>query len=599
MNAQTPDPSLEKLEDKIGEALLNRRLRSWISDDRQRGMLLDLIDKEKGGELEIPSRDTGYRDSDSWGLEQPRPLLDPLHKKITLVTHRDKIEQILGDRKNYSNRIYAELGGGNFMLALDPEFGTAHKAQREAYCSSFRTDDKTLRDLSRCACEAAAIMSLRAPEFDLAQFAEQAALRFSQKLLGYALADFRLLESALRAGYRALVYQVLGRHFATDPTTIPLAKAAMAQLLKRTSDLIDAYAVDDEDELKGTDDRAVPTGHKRVLPRLAKLESNLNGEQRAILAVGAAFGTVGNVQAAACIVVKSLFATPTLFEIAQNLAQLEPTETSGQYEKQWRFLVEQALRENPPIAFLPRLEVDLHGVAIKEYLLALGGGTRGGKCKQEEDPLIWGLPGGAPHWCVGRKMAWPLIIEIVRHVMGLPALEERLDAEDASVIGLKKRWGFACESYPLTHQRDRRVAQASLNVAMRIRPPVKDNADRLREVIRSGAPRIEEALREARHVHFAWFELIESDTVLVLHTVYDGPFSAYIQHFALRVGDVFDSLFECIENPPPTPVDKFPNEFVAHIQRYDRAPAMGYFFSAYPNSEVARILRSEDDARQP
>ena len=599
MDVQTPDPSLAELDKKVGAALFNRRLRSWISNDRQRGMLFDLINREKSGELEIPSRDTGYRDSDSWGLERPRPPLNPLHSKITLVTGRNKIEKILKDRTQYSNRIYAELGGGNFMLALDPGVGTAHKAQREAFCCTFQTQDHTLRELSRYACEAAAIMSLRAPEFDLAQFAEQAALRFSQKLLGYSVADFRLLESALRAGYRALVYQVLGRHFATDPTAIPLAKAAMAQLLKRTSDLIDAYAVDDKDELKGTDDLAVPTSHQRVLPRLAKLESDLNGEQRAILAVGAAFGTVGNVQAAVCIVVKSFFATAARFEFARNLAQLEPMGASGQYDQQWRSLVEEALRENPPIAFLPRLKVNQAGVAIDEYLLALGGGTNSGECQQEEDPLIWGLPTSAPHWCVGRKMAWPLIIEIVRHVMRLPALEERLDPEDASIIGLKKRWGFACESYPLTHQRDRRVAQSSLNVAMRIKAPVKDYADRLREVIRSGAPRIEEALREARHVHFAWFELIESDTVVVLHTVYDGPFSAYIQHFALKVGDVFDSLFECIENPPPTPVDKFPNEFVAHIQRYDRAPAMGYFFSAYPNSEVARILRSEDDERRP
>ena len=128
---------------------------------------------------------------------------------------------------------------------------------------------------------------------------------------------------------------------------------------------------------------------------------------------------------------------------------------------------------------------------------------------------------------------------------------------------------------------------------MRLRSPVQKYAAVVREVIRAGAPRIEEALRSARHVHFAWFELIEGDSVLVLHTVYDGTFYAYIQDFALRVGDLFDALFECIENPPPMPVSKFPNEFVAHIQRYDRPPAMGYFFSAYPHSEVARIQRAE------
>jgi len=112
----------------------------------------------------------------------------------------------------------------------------------------------------------------------------------------------------------------------------------------------------------------------------------------------------------------------------------------------------------------------------------------------------------------------------------------------------------------------------------------------VRDVIRSGAPRIECVLREARHVHFAWFEIVEADTVLVLHTVYDGPIGAYLDQFALRAGDLFDALFQFIEDPPPMPVRKFPNEFVAHLQRYNRQPAMGYFFSAYPNAEVARII---------
>ena len=239
--------------------------------------------------------------------------------------------------------------------------------------------------------------------------------------------------------------------------------------------------------------------------------------------------------------------------------------------------------------------VDKNQKKVAEVLLALGGGTAGATDVPpgHDDPLVWGLPESAPHWCAGRALAWPLIVEVVRQVMALPGLAEGLQPEDAKVKGLKKRHGFACESYPLTHRRDRWRAQTSLNVAMRIRAPVKDNADRVREVIRSGAPRIERLLRESRHVHFAWFEMIETDTVLVLHTVYDGPFGAYLQHFALQAGDLFDVLFELIEDPPPMPVHKFPNEFAAHLLRYNRAPAMGYFFSAYPRIEVARIVRNE------
>jgi hypothetical protein len=259
----------------------------------------------------------------------------------------------------------------------------------------------------------------------------------------------------------------------------------------------------------------------------------------------------------------------------------------------WVRLIARPLRANPPIPFLPRVELDERGAFKREVLLALGGATWD---DDADDPLVWGFPGDAPHWCAGRALAWPLIVEAVRQVVQLPGLEQRLAAEDASVIGLEKRWGFACESYPLSHRRDLRLNQTSLNVAMRLRAPVKDNADRVREVIRSGAPRIEEALRESGHVHFAWFELIEADTVLVLHTVYDGPFDSYIQQFAMRVGHLFDALFSCLENPPPMPVDKFPDEFVAHIRRYDRPPALGYFFSAYPEVDVSQILR---DAMRP
>jgi hypothetical protein len=403
-----------------------------------------------------------------------------------------------------------------------------------------------------------------------------------------------LLELTMRAAYKALVHQVFDRHFITDPGAIPEARQWMGRLLARTGVLIDAYASNDTDALKGCEDRARPPGIKRVLQELGKLNGNLNGEQRATLAMGAAIGTVGNVQAAVCIAVKALLSNEVLRDQACTLAREESMCHPTQRFARWQALLADPLRANPPIPYLPRLVVNEQGHRVGEVLLALGGGTAGsGIPKGVDDPLVWGLPKQSRHWCAGQALAWPLIVEVVRQVMALPNLAQALDPKDGTVKGLKKRRGFACESYPLTHRRDRWRAQTSLNVAMRIRPPVKDNADRVREVIRSGAPSIERVLREARHVHFAWFELIEADTVLVLHTVYDGPFGAYLQHFASQAGDLFDVLFECIEDPPPMPVDKFPNEFAAHLLRFNRTPAMGYFFSAYPRSEVARIVRNE------
>jgi hypothetical protein len=96
-------------------------------------------------------------------------------------------------------------------------------------------------------------------------------------------------------------------------------------------------------------------------------------------------------------------------------------------------------------------------------------------------------------------------------------------------------------------------------------------------------------LGEAGHVHFAWFEFLENDTKLALHTVYDRDFDAYIEHFALKIGSLFDLLFEHIQDAPPRPVKEFPKEFVDTIRRYNAPPAGDYFFSAYPNADVSMI----------
>ena len=584
---------------KVNRDLQNRMLLDWLSDDEVRARLFARVNAERGGRLPFWSRDATPRECDGIGYDTRHKPANPDHVPVTLVTGRHAIQQILlnaGSPKPYSSRVYAELGGGNFMLALDPAETTAHAEQRAAFRHCFPADAGLLGALAYAACQAAGVLAFRAPEFDLAAFGEQAALRCCQLLMGYAVQDFPLLERGLRASYEALVYQVQGRHFVTDPSAIPVAKRAMAELLTRTSALIDAYSSEDEEALKGCEDRALPPGLTPVLKKLGQLPGNLNGEQRAVIALGSAIGMIGNVQAAVCIAVKGLYAQDAaLLPKARQLARDDCRRNRSACFERWVALIADLLRANPPIPYLPRLRVGADGRQQEELLLALGGGTADahGLPPGADDPLVWGQPPDAPHNCAGRALAWPLIVEVVRQVMSLPGLAQGLDARDAAPKGLEKLRGFQCSSYPFTHRRDRWRAQTTLNVAMRIKAPIKDNADKLRQVIRAGAPRIERLLREARHVHFAWFELIEADTVLVLHTVYDGPFGAYLQHFALQAGDLFDLLFEFIEDPPPMPVQDFPDEFAAHLLRYNRAPAMGYFFSAYPRSEVARIVRDE------
>ena len=576
--------------------LQSRKLLDWLSDDDKRARLFWLVNTRYDGELTFYSRDSSPRQCLCAGIDLPLKPAVPGFVPVTLVTRRDKIKEILRNvRRQYSSRVYAELGGGNFMLALDPgAVEDTHKLQREAFSASFPMEPHLLNELAFASVEAAAVNGLQLPVFDLAAFAEQAGLRCVQVLMGYAARDYIELEPALRASYKALVYQVQGRHFATDPMLVPLAQGQMGALLARTCTLMDAYASHDEDALEGCMDHALPASITPVLKKLATLDSPLNGEQRAVLALGAAIGTVGNVQAAVCIAVKHLFKDPALLAMARRLADSEDYRKPTQKYDGWFNLIAPALRANPPIPFLPRLKVDPDdgGRKTGEVLLALGGGTAEYQ-GHYDDPLVWGMPLDAPHNCAGQALAWPLIVEAVRQVMGLPDLAQGLDPLTGKVKGLEKTRGFACDRYLMSYRIDKRRAQTSLNVAMPIKAPISENAVMLRNVISAGAPRIERLLRESRHVHFAWFEVIERDSVLVLHTVYDGPFGAYLQHFALEAGDLFDVLCQFIEDPPPLPVRKYPNEFAAHLLRYNRQPAAGYFFSAYPRSEAAEIVRWE------
>ncbi|MDO9460046.1 MAG: hypothetical protein Q7N95_08000, partial [Alphaproteobacteria bacterium] len=199
-------------------------------------------------------------------------------------------------------------------------------------------------------------------------------------------------------------------------------------------------------------------------------------------------------------------------------------------------------------------------------------------------------PGPAIHDCIGQYLALPLVQFAVRRIAALPGLDWRYDAITGVPLGLQKRWGFRCLSLPLQYRRARSLRQQPLSVIMPIKQPLAEHAEKLKLVIQYGAPRIEFALRDSRHVHFAWFVLVEKDTKLALMTCFDGDFDAYLEHFVLKVGSLLDRLLEHIEGAPPMPTASYPKEFVETIKRYHADPVGGYFFSAYPPLAVADIL---------
>ena len=480
-----------------------------------------------------------------------------------------------------------------------------------------------MRDLADEAVRQAGVAGLLRDGFDVALLAEQAALRYIGLAFGFSSKDHSQLQTAASAGYRALVHQIVGRHFSHDPTALPLARQEIGRLTQRVSELIEDYRrvawkprkvhgrlkhrLDRASWPEGIDPPAewgLSAAGDPLLKRMALEPGDFSVHELATIAVGLIVGTVGNVQASVCLVLRQFFdETATLNRAIEASDHAEnPTSGVGPVRK-LDDLVGDALGRHPPVAFLPRRArkgTTLAGTTISEgddVILWLAAAGAGPKETPPARSCPHALPFGlqeidrpAPHACIGAGAGRALITAIVGAVLRLPGIAEQLDPITVERCELKQRWGFACERYPLTHRRADRLKQQPLNVWMRVKSPVDFHAEALRRIIRVGAPRIERALKESGHVHFAWFELLDQGRLLGLHTVYDGGFDAYIQHFALKVDDLFDQLFEHVEGAPPLPVGDNPGAFVDVIRAFNAAPAEGYFFSAYP-TEVPGVLR--------
>ena len=580
----------------------------WLRSETARHKLYEKIIKEHKGVLKVPScappprqrpaRTPSPGDSTAPSVQQDR-------SEIMLVADPALIAYIMENKNEaFCNSPYAELGSGNFLLALDPwEPGVAdmRKEQKAALQLALPRDPGLIGKLCQHAVKAAAVMSLASADFDLAEFAADTGVRFCSAMFGYRLDDYVTLRESLQAAYEALTYQILGRHFVSKPFELQKGNEGLGAMLDSTSQLLDSYRRAERFP-DGVDKLPDVPGFEPALRILARNTLGLmSSAELATLAVGAMVGTVGNIQAAVCTAVRHLM-----------------VKFDGKGEKPKRLLcdldsddleieIATALRGDPPAAFLPRYcRKDDETTQIKKgqaVVLALGGMAvvEPGECP-EANEMVFGLAGEKPtgmHACLGKHLGWPLTKCLVDYVVKLPGLTQSLDPLTGRVKGITKTWGFRCESYPLGYRRSARRAQQTLNVAMAIKSPISENAEGLRLAISAAAPRIDDVLRGARHVHFAWFEFTDDDSHLVLHTVYDGDFNAYIQYFALEAGELFNTLFEFIADAPPLPVEKFPDEFIALIAAVNQPPAGNYLFSAYPRSEAATIMRAEGGSRRP
>jgi cytochrome P450 len=592
----------------------NRLLFEWLSDDKERADLYrDLLGQQNQDVLKFQSRaDVKARATD--------PGASEFHQDVYLLTSREHIDKALSNATTFSNAPYRALGSGTFMLGLDevPD----HQEQRKFAGQYLKISPTEVNALARAAFLTAAVLPLKQRAFDLAGLVEQVALRFAGFLFGYGQADHGLLEQSMRLAYRGLNYQIIGRHFASEPGAILGASAGMGELLKRTAELIDMFrhpvGKEQEDELKQIDtelkelravkqlDKATLQDFKPVLRRIAEQDSptHYSCNELAVIVVGMIAGAVHNIQSSVSIAIEAFFQDEKRLEDAREAAR---DIFAGKTDEKLKALIWEALRLNPPAAFLHRVtvkEVLLGSTLIpagRVVLLAMGAAARDiasqgpdefRNDRGYESPYVFGGTSAGPpglHQCVGKHLAMPVIVDTVKRLLLLQGATPALDPLTGQPQGLTKLWGIMCQRYPFEHDRGHYLKQSPLIVVMKVKTPLSVHAEALKKVIQYGAPRIEKKLIDAKHVHFASFLFIENDTKLVLHTVYDGDFDAYIEHFALEIGSLFDRLFEHIEDAPPMPVCKYPKEFVDTIRRYNAPPAGGYFFSAYPRSTASMI----------
>jgi hypothetical protein len=95
-------------------------------------------------------------------------------------------------------------------------------------------------------------------------------------------------------------------------------------------------------------------------------------------------------------------------------------------------------------------------------------------------------------------------------------------------------------------------------------------------------------------LHFAHFVPL-SDNHLAFFTIFDGSFHKYIEDFTEKLGPVFDTLFEFVISPPPTPVAKNAEAFFRWAEA-NNLPPIG-FYSAYAGLAVEDIHALVADAK--
>lgn len=417
-----------------GQAAATRLLFSWLSNDNLRRELYQDMVANKAAlffNSNASKRDTDNQAIDvkdfDW-IDGPREY----YQKAVLLVHPDHVEQALTcsntltrgddvdeakqvDTLAFSNSPYQGLGGF-FMLAMDAP--TAHDYQRDFALDMLQAITSQQYDaLSTLAFKAGALVPLKNHDFDLVAMAEGIAIRYVMGIFGFAQKDIALIQECTRKIGRGLQYQIMGRHFVFEPTTMIESRAALGKLAQRATEIIELFSESnklvegeeiteysgltrtEKDEKKeiqedlnrfgqydfqidaqGTKkkilfrDKKNAIGFLPILQRMAltKALSNSNREfgfvEKGLIAASLVGGSVTNIQNSICICLAEIFKLDP-----KNLVEIRKNAIDERYhnrDAQWLSdtskivdLVKEAMRITPPVVFVPRRtnrDVDLN-----------------------------------------------------------------------------------------------------------------------------------------------------------------------------------------------------------------------------------------------
>ncbi|YCM44584.1 cytochrome P450 [Verrucomicrobiaceae bacterium 227] len=127
--------------------------------------------------------------------------------------------------------------------------------------------------------------------------------------------------------------------------------------------------------------------------------------------------------------------------------------------------------------------------------------------------------------------------------------------------------------------------QKALNLILKVKEPVAQNAAALRAVLKKLTP---DGLNNVGTVHFGRFLLMENDTRFGILTEYDNDFGGYVTDFIVETGDVFNALLQFVEHPEGLiPVEENREAFLNYVAEHDIPTEV--FYSAYPTRTVQSI----------